>query len=137
MINVITCGLTDKNGNFNKKFKLSSEVGIEGTQASIIDDCLTSCASNINFGPDDGVVEFAKDIYNVVQTAIFSIRTLEESEAYTEMFCDKVNKLVTTVDVDDVAGAAEFLDKISDLVIDNIDDDDVTVTVISSLLEKK
>lgn len=137
ILNVLTCGLTDSEGVFTKKFKLSSEVGDKDNQASIVEYCLTAVASSLKNGPSSGEVEFAKDTYNVTDTAVFQLQTLDDAEACTELFCEKINKLVTTTDIEDVAGAAEFIDKISDLVVDYIENDDLTVTVISNLLEKR
>lgn len=136
MMNVLTLGLSDSD-TYKPLIILSSEVSGDETQASIVEYCLTSAASNMeDIRSDEIQVDFVKETYNVKDTVRFKFETFEQSEACTEMFIEKVNTLVTTTDLDEVSGAAEFLDKLSEMVAEFEDVDGITVTVVSNILEK-
>lgn len=137
MVNVLTLGLTGSDDVYRPVAILSSEVNENDTQASIVEYCLICAAGRMEeIRADDLQVEFVKESYSVKDTVKFKFENLEQVVLCEEMFVEKINSLALPTDLEEVSGAADFLDNLSEMVAEFENMEGVTVTIVSNILEK-
>ena len=134
-LNKVTLTLTNGD-NIDTIATIVAEVPEDGhTQVSIVEHCLAK-APSLQVGPKGYTVEYAKDNYTVVDTAIFSFENFEDTDGIHKEFGELL-KENPELDREDVLAAAVFLDILGEILCD-IDDEQRTGTValVSTILER-